>query len=209
MGPWLAILAVMTGVAIAKPWGAPTPDPAPSADREAALVRAATPTATPLASDDPESAAGAVASICFDPPSWRVATVERWHDQTIRVWRAIVPVAKAAGPDDQNVPVTHVVSEGVIELGWCAPVVGPTLANGSASIEVWRRTTGGSTALALTRRQPATEPSPYGALYGSPTARRAAVWNDGTYVFLHRDSGGQESWFAVDVQLRPSVNAAG
>lgn len=209
LGPWLAIVGVLTGLAIAKPWGIPPPPPPPSADRGAAVVRSAAATPARPATDDPRSAGPPVASICFDPPSWRVATVEHWHDRTIRVWRAIEPVPTATGPDDQQVPVTQVVSEGVIELGWCAPVIGPVQATGGASIEVWRRTPGGATAITVTRQQPASGPSAYGALYGSPTARGAGVWKDGTYVFLHRAPDGLESWFAVDLERRPSIDTSG
>jgi len=208
IGRWLAIVLAVLALAVVKPWSGPVTGS--SQDRAAmasvtAIARSRTPTGTPVPTVDPFSAGPEIASICLDPPSWRVATIERWHDQTIRVWRAIEPVATAAGPDDARVPVTSLVSEGVIELGWCAPVVAPIRTTGSAAVEVWRRTLDGASAVRVTSQRPESEASPYGDLYGPPTAPRAAVWNDGTYVFLHRAPGGQESWFAVAVELRPAT----
>lgn len=208
IGRWLAVVVVLLALALVKPW--------PGSGRDTAspgrlIAEGATPTNRTIASPSPSPTsdlltAGPIASTCLDPPSWRITTIERWHDRTIRVWRAIETVSGAAGPDDARVPVTSLVSEGVIELGWCAPVVVPIRADGAAAIEVWRRTPDGASTVNVTSRRPDSEASPYGDLYGPP-ARRAALWSDGTYVFLHRSPGGQESWFAVALERRPDVAA--
>jgi hypothetical protein len=155
------------------------------------------------------SAESAVESICFNPLSWRVATIERWRDQTIRVWRAIEPRTVATGPEDGRVPITPLVSEGVIELGWCAPVDGTTRIVGSAIVEVWRRTPTGAQPVTMSSQRPGPATSPYGALYGAPAAPVVMLWNDGTYVFHQRAPNGEESWFGVDLEQRPSTGTRG
>jgi hypothetical protein len=207
LGRWLVVVLAVLTVAVVKPWSGSANGEQrvgrPAADTNSAA--AGTTKTRPPAPTPPSLTAGAIASVCLDPPSWRLATVERWHDQTIRVWRAIEPVDTAGGPDDARVPVTSLVSEGVIELGWCAPVVAPVRTSGEAAIDVWRRTLDGAAAVRVTSLRPSSEASPYGDLYGPPAARRTALWNDGTYVFRHRAPGGQESWFAVAVALRPAT----
>ena len=120
LGRWLAILLTCLGVAIVKPWPATWTRVEEAADPVASGAERRSP-APPPASTGPLGTTPAATSICMDPPSWRLATVERWRDQTIRVWRAIEPISIAAGPDDDRVPITSLVTEGVIELGWCAP----------------------------------------------------------------------------------------
>ena len=207
LGRWAALAVLILVVAVVKPWGSTTirtPIRATPVHRvEAASPTHAAPTVNPFA------AGPVIASICLDPPSWRIATTERWRDQTIRVWRAMVPRAIATGPEDSRVPITSLVSEGVIELGWCAPVLGNVRISGDAAVEVWRRTADGASRITMTSQRPGPGTSPYGALYGSPAAPLAALWNDGTYVFHHRAADGEESWFGVDVERRPSTGSRG
>lgn len=208
---WAGAVALLLGLAIAKPWGGAPSPAAPSApasrDRAVAMSR-------PVATVDPYSAGSAIATICLDPSSWRIATIERWRDQTIRVWRAIEPRPSATGPEDDRVPITSLVSEGVIELGWCAPVLGTIRIAGNAAVEVWRRTAVGVLPVTLTSHRPGPGTSPYGALYGSPTAAvsaasAVALWNDGTYVFHQRAPNGDDSWFGVNLERRPSTGSQG
>jgi hypothetical protein len=210
VGRWLGLAALLIGVAVVKPWGAAGAPPYSSgaADRPEAIAAgraAATATPTPAGA----AAEAAIESICFNPLSWRVATVERWRDQTIRVWRAIEPRTAASGPEDRSVPITPLVSEGVIELGWCAPVDGTDRMSGNAIVEVWRRTPTGAQPVTMTSQRPGPATSPYGALYGSPSAPVATLWNDGTYVFHQRAPNGEENWFGVDVERRPSTGTRG
>jgi hypothetical protein len=207
------LIVLLLGLAIAKPWSGP--DDGPSGSPSAPVDRTASgqrngpaPLATSPAADD-ASLDSAVEAICFNPLSWRVATVERWRDQTIRVWRAIEPRAAAIGPEDGRVPIMPLVSEGVIELGWCAPAGETVRMSGTAVVEVWRRTATGASPVTLTSQRPGPTTSPYGALYGSPAAPQAALWNDGTYVFHQRAPSGEESWFGVELERRPSTGGRG
>ena len=216
IGRWAALVVILLVLAIVKPWGSngvPPVSPA-AADRAGTNPASVETTAQRTPAADAVSADAAVQSICFNPLSWRVATVERWRDQTIRVWRAIEPRAVATGPEDGRVPITPLVSEGVIELGWCAPVDGAVRLAGHAVVEVWHRTPTGAQPVTMTSQRPGPGTSPYGALYGSPAAAVSAasvvtLWNDGTYVFHQRAPNGDDSWFGVDLERRPSTGTRG
>lgn len=231
-GRWLMIAAIFLLVAIAKPWGGSEsaggggrngglPGGSPSFAASARALVTASPTVRPGAVE------AAVSAICLDPGGWRVASIELWRDQTIRVWRAIDPAATATGPDDPTIPVIVVVSEGLPELGWCAPVVEDHPAILPARLEAWRRTASGSAVIGLVRSRPVSGNSPFGALYAPPAvpATPAAPtdpesveahvrgssepvqaplhsWLDGTYVFRYSTAAGVEAWFAIHVELR-------
>ena len=204
VGMWLAVTLIALGVALVKPWAAGAPGGQP--DRAAAAAGAdvrSRPSAVP--SVRPDSAGPLVALFCLDPQSWRVATIERWRDQTIRVWRAIDPIASAAGPDDPRIPVFPIVSEGVTELGWCAPVIGLDRPEGAAAMEAWRRTPGGSVAIRTTSTRATGVGMSFGGLYLPPGDGDVDLWPDGGYVFRHHEPTGRERWFGVEVELRPST----
>ena len=233
-GRWVAIVVIALVVAIAKPWaGSQSADPDATggqpggrpSDAEGSLL---TPMPTPtvrIGSVEP-----AVSAFCLDPGGWRLASIELWRDQTIRVWRALEPAA-AIGPDDPTIPVIVVVSEGLPELGWCAPVIENDLPSRSATVKAWRRMASGSVSIRLDRSRPTDADSSFGALYGPPAtpaigAARAIPpdsesagadaggspnplpaptdsWVDGIYVFRYGTAEGFEVWFAVQVELRP------
>jgi hypothetical protein len=210
VGRWIGLAVLLIGVAILKPWGsAGAPAGSPAAANRPDGIAGGPAGATATATPDGYAAVGAVQSICFNPLSWRIATVERWRDQTIRVWRAIEPRTAATGPEDGRVPITPLVSEGVIELGWCAPFDGTTPMAGNAVVEVWRRTSDGAQPVTMSSQRPGPDTSPYGALYGAPAAPVVTLWNDGTYVFHQRAPNGEESWFGVEVERRPSTGTRG
>ena len=211
LGRWVGLAVLLLGVAIVKPWGSDTvpPGPATPAGRAHAIAGSGSVRAVAAPTVDTASAESAVEAICFNPLSWRVATIERWRDQTIRVWRAIEPRAIASGPEDGRVPITPLVSEGVIELGWCAPAGGLPRMAGNAVVEVWRRTPTGAQPVTMSSQRPGPGTSPYGALYGAPAASLVTLWNDGTYVFHQRAPNGEESWFGVDLERRPSTATRG
>ena len=130
VGRWLAITAVALAIVVAKPWSSPNAPRGAGADGAVTggpvggprNPSAAVPAAIP--STVAEGARQIVAAFCLEPSSWLIASVERWRDQRIRVWRALEPATAASGPDDPAIPIVTVVSEGLTELGWCAPVVG-------------------------------------------------------------------------------------
>lgn len=209
VGTWLAVTVLAVAIAFVKPWETEPPaSPTGGAVAEGrALASAAIRTApSPVQTLPPDSAGPLVAMFCLDPGSWRIATVERWRDQTIRVWRAIEPVAVASGPDDSRIPIFPVVSEGITELGWCAPVAGPDRPVGRATIEAWRRSLSGWVAIPTESTRPTGIGRSFGGMYAPPSiagAEAPELWPDGDYVFRYRELTGRERWFGVEVELRP------
>ena len=210
VGTWLAIVLAAVAIAVVKPWATEPPAaPSTGAVAEGRSVGATSdPAGLPSPTLRPDSAGPLVALFCLDPQSWRVATIERWRDQSIRVWRAIDPVGSASGPDDPRIPVFPVVSEGVTELGWCAPVVGADRPEGLAAIEAWHRTPDGPVAIPTTSTRATGAGTSFGGLYLPPGEEDAGLWADGVYVFRHHEPTGRERWFAVEVELRASTGTA-
>jgi hypothetical protein len=209
VGTWLAVTVLAVAIAFVKPWETePAPSPTGGAVAEGrANASAAVGTApSQVQTLLPGSAGPLVAKFCLDPGSWRIATVERWRDQTIRVWRAIEPVDAASGPEDARIPIFPVVSEGITELGWCAPVTGPQRPVGHATIDAWRQTLSGWVAIRTTSTRPTGIGSSFGGLYAPPEnadSEAPELWPDGDYVFRYREPTGRERWFGVEVELRP------
>jgi hypothetical protein len=201
VGLWLAVTVIALVTAVIKPWA--DEPPAGAAGPITTVVRANRSGPTPIPTVRLDSAGPLVALFCLDPESWRIATVERWRDQTIRVWRAIEPTAVASGPNDARIPVFPVVSEGVTELGWCAPVSGPDRPVGLATVEAWQRTAGRSVAIRTSGTRATGVGLSFGGMYSPPGGVDDVVWPDGSYVFRFREPTGRERWFAVEVELRP------
>jgi hypothetical protein len=208
---WLVIVVIALIVVLVKPWQAAGPGDggsvagAPRADAPLATNRLLEP--SPSSTDSPANRA--VAAFCLQPGSWLVASVERWRDQRIRVWRALSPASSARGPDDPSIPVVPVVSEGLTELGWCAPVSGPESPSAPVAITVWLRSVGGAAPIAVDSSRPASDRSALGELYRPPgrgPSSRAASWLPGTYVFRYREHDGRERWFAIAVEIRPRLS---
>jgi len=207
IGRWLTVAVIGLVVAIAKPWAADQPSAGEAGGLAAAVERYGGSSRSPVPTLAPDSAGPLVAAFCLDPESWRVATIERWRDQTIRVWRAIEPLAIASGPNDARIPVFPIVSEGVTELGWCAPVVGPDRPVGLATVEAWQRTPTGSVAIRTTSTRPTGIGLSFGGLYLPPGPPDTELWADGVYVFRYHEPAGRERWFAVEVERRPKPDA--
>jgi hypothetical protein len=161
----------------------------------------------------PRSAADeAVATICYEPLSWRTATIETWRDRTVRVWRAIDPVA-ASGPLDPAIPIVPAVGSRVAAIGFCAPIAGPDRPADTTTIEAWRRTqdgdggggASGAVPVDLRRLVPAGSSSPLGGLFGPPVTGTGASggWPAGVVVFRFgqpdRSPDPGAVWFGVEV----------
>ena len=147
-------------------------------------------------------------AFCLDRGQWLVVSVERRRDRTFRVWRALDPVPAATGPDDPAIPLVPVVSDGVLDLGWCAPAYGAERPSGDASVDAWRIGAAGAAPMTMTLRRPDEAASPFGALYAAPRrplSSRSATWPDGRYVFRHRTDDGVERWFSIEVVNRTAV----
>jgi hypothetical protein len=210
---WAVIATIILVVVIAKPWqgsvavgvgGASAPPAAGSTPSLAAL---------PSASDDP--AALRVAAFCLSTRAWLVATVERTvghaGDQRIRVWRVIEPAAGASGPDDPRIPEISIVSEGLTELGWCAPIAGADGPSPPVDMTTWVRSPAGATPVTLDSSRPQSDRTPYGAMYRPPgkgPSSKAASWPDAVYVFRYHEADGRERWFAIDIETRSASSAS-
>jgi hypothetical protein len=196
----VATLAVLL-LAIIKPWGAPAADP-----QTAARSTAAPPPRDERRTAPPTPSRGSRVAIdyCFEPGSWRVATVERWGEQVVRVWRAVDPVA-ATVPTDPGIPVSPVFADAVPEIGFCAPAVGPDQPSSPAVVTVWRVEGRRSSPLAVRQLRPGPgRPIEFGAMYAPVEGRSAAAtaWTDGRYVFRYRALGRAATrWFGVDIHI--------
>jgi len=100
-------------VLILKPWPESNPPAQPAVaggalrhpDAQEHVGALASPT------DQRDAADAVVSSFCLEPRLWLVASVERWRDQRISVWRAVEPATSASGPDDPTIPIVSFVTE--------------------------------------------------------------------------------------------------
>lgn len=218
---WLLLIIALVVLAVIKPWGSAGDlnDAGPPGVAQLGGVGAGS-SGLSLGQTSPPSpgqrdriqALGV--SFCLESRLWLVASVERWRDQHIRVWRAMEPAVGPIGPEDSTIPIVSVVSDGVTELGWCAPTVGADASPGSVDITVWRRSASIAAALNVESSRPASrfalDRSSFGDLYRPPTTAPSPdseVWPSGTYVFRYRRDG-QVRWFGVEVETRPARTPA-
>jgi hypothetical protein len=205
------VLAI--ALAIVKPWGeGPVATETSGRPRVAATgAEAAAPSARPT--DD--GGAELAAPVCLGASGWRIASLETWRDQDVRVWRAIEPIDDAQGPLDPAIPGVPVIALGVGGLGWCAPAYGPARPVGPARIEAWFITAGIAQKIGLRQIQPDHGTTPLAGLYVplAPCALTEAcapnqtrpvtqAWPAGRVVFLYEDrETGATEWFAANVEL--------
>jgi hypothetical protein len=209
---WAVIATVLLVVAVAKPWQSPD-DRASAGGPTAPPRRTAEPSVGVAPSGSDDTAALRVAAFCLSTRAWLVATVERTvghtGDQRIHVWRVIEPATSATGPDDPTIPEISIVSEGLTELGWCAPISGPEGPSPPVDMTSWVRSPTGATRVTLNSSRPQADRTPYGAMYRPPgkgPSSKAASWPDAIYVFRYHQADGRERWFAIDVETRPAAS---
>ena len=206
---WAIIAVVILVMVVTKPWqsaaGGSVPGSAAPTPR-----RSAEPTVTVSPSPTIDPDAPRVAAFCLDARTWLAASVERsvegTFDQQIRVWRAMEPATSASGPTDPAIPHVAIVSEGLTELGWCAPIVGNEAPGPPVEVSTWLRAPGGVRPITLDPSRPVADATPYGAMYRPPRtgpSSNSASWPDGSYVFRYREADGRVRWFAFDVETRP------
>jgi len=208
----LTVMALLVVLAILKPWGAG--DPVATAGPFVAAPTSVLITPTPT---EDRSAEGLASPICLGTGGWRIATLERWRTQDVRVWRAIEPITAATGPLDPSIPAVPIVADDVTALGWCAPAFGPGRPAGPTTVTAWSVRGGLATELKLRQLWPAEGTTPIAALYGpmtvcpeasnclpllpTPAPRR---WTTELVVFRHEDGAtGNVAWLAADVTILP------
>jgi len=204
------LVALVVGLALLKPWGTAGDPPSPGPPR---MVTAPTPAPTVLMID--QSAEGLAGPVCLGTGAWRVASVETWRDQDVRVWRAIEPVADASGPLDPAIPTAPLFGLEVQALGWCAPVYGQDRPVGPAEVDGWIVRNGVAHVLELRQVLPARGRTAYAGLYVpispcalgvpcAPAQTRFVVqrWEPGRVVFRYEDRGADTTfWFGADIEL--------
>ena len=188
-------------LAILKPWGIGSP---PGTPRPDVTVAATTVPLTPIPTED-RSADGLAAPICLGTGGWRIASLESWRTQDVRVWRAIEPIADATGPLDPAIPSVPIVAVRIAALGWCAPAFGPDRPVGPVNVTASFIRDDVASELALLQVHPTDGSTPIAALYvpllpgGVP-----GHWETGRVVFRYRDSGtGRVLWLAADITILP------
>ncbi|MEA2673848.1 MAG: hypothetical protein QOI92_1040, partial [Chloroflexota bacterium] len=156
LGVVIALLAVL----ILKPWTGGTPEPS----RFVSVASAAPATATPIPTED-RTADGLAIPVCLGSGAWRVASLETWQTQDVRVWRAIEPIADTTGPLDPAIPSVPIVAIELTALGWCAPAYGTDKPVGPAIVTAWTIHDGEALPLQLRQVRPAHDVTPIAALY--------------------------------------------
>jgi len=214
-----ALVALLVVLAFLKPWDAAgdTPTGPPLAIATTTVV----PTTRPI-DDSAEELAGPV---CLGASGWRIASLETWRDQDVRVWRAIEPVTDAAGPLDPAIPTVPLFGLEVQALGWCAPAFGAERPVGPAQVDGWIILDGIAHLLELRQVLPARGTTALAGLYvpvspcalGVPCAPAQTRfvtqrWETGRVVFRYEDRGAATAvWFGADVELsvaaEPSATA--
>jgi len=194
----VALIVAFLGLAIVKPWGG-TASPLRDHSRSPAPRSAA--------ADQPSGAAGptpvvdretAIADECHAPYGWRIVTNERWQGREVRIWWAVSPVTSKSA-FDPTIPYLSIVSDAILQLGYCAPLFGPDRPSSTEAVGIWRIDPGAQTAEAIhpTRIAPPFEDSLV-AIWAPPGSATAGEesWPTGRYVF---GVGGR--WFGVDLRI--------
>jgi hypothetical protein len=204
------VVALLVAIAVVKPWGG---DPGATSSRPPRIAPAATPAPTVRPTNNtPEGLAG---PICLGAGSWRVASLETWRTQDVRVWRAVEPIEDATTPLDPSIPSVPIVAVEIGALGWCAPAYGPDRPAGPARVTAWFNAPDGPVELALRQVRPPTGTTPIAALYlplgtcalavpcPSSNARSIPLaWVSGRVVFRYEDLGARRTaWFAADIMI--------
>jgi hypothetical protein len=206
----LGVVILLLVVAILKPWAGGTPEPT-------GLLAAGPPSSpeiTPIPTKD-RSAEGLANPICLGAGAWRVASLEMWRTQDVRVWRAITPITSATGPLDPAIPSVPIVAIQLRALGWCAPAFGDDMPVGPVTVTAWTVQGPAATPLQLRQVRPPDGVTPIAALYvpltlcPEPTicapllpAPVPRAWATERVVFRYQDAGtGRVDWFAADIEI--------
>jgi hypothetical protein len=190
--------------AIVKPWGS-TGDNANPNPRPAATFRPA-PSMPRPSSDLIELPYDVGIEQCFVGAAWRVFTVEQNSGERMRSWIGIEPRASAERPPVAAIPAIRLLTEHLDGMGFCTAFrIEPAV----VSVEAWRVDGAGDWApLELRRLESVQAPdAAIGAVFAPPSDEpdASAGWSRGRYVFSVREESGPARWFAVDVDVVPSL----
>jgi hypothetical protein len=213
----IAALALLLLVAIVKPWpghGGAGPAGSPSlSPRELVAAASVEPTSSsaPASSSAATSgsapssgsaaAADAAGALCLSPDSWWIVADDTELGRSVRTW-LVADVEYSAGPPARStIPVTTLLSRGVVRLGFCPPsgLGGPGVRDWSGTL--WRQGAGSAdpTQWRLAARWGPAAGSAGALAY--PVDHSAAAWPPGLY-FLEANSAGsdREAWLGLLIQ---------
>jgi hypothetical protein len=166
----LAVAIVLfVAIAIVKPWPQTLRPPAPVEPPRAVAAR---PTPQPTA-----DSLAALRSHCEEPLGWRVYSIERWADQTLRIWRSLQPAVSAVDATDPGIPAIP-LGPAVELVGYCSPWDGAERPPADSRLIAWLVPPGASAARATPLDLELIAPRPgsvLGGLFGSPMANRESV----------------------------------
>jgi hypothetical protein len=202
-GPHPPVLSVGTVLivgflllAVVKPWG---DEPAVRSEVASSAGPGPSVSATPSPTPSPAlSRADAIAAECRAPFGWRIVTHQHAPGRDLRIWWAISPVA-ADSAWDPSIPFLSIVSDSILDLGYCAPLFGPNRPASSGAVRVWRVDPANRTAELIAPRRIAPDfPDALVAVYAPPasTGSAASPWPTGRYLFTV-----DGRWFGVDLRI--------
>jgi hypothetical protein len=197
----LIIVALLVGgviVAVAKPWGDPTPrGGSPSSTADLAAV-------APTAASSPSPGPSAADAQCQVESGWRLSAIQVNDGRPVKTWYSVAP-ARANGPTDATIPTIRIYAESLLRLGYCVgPVAALSVVADHAS--AWRVSPGRPpmTILLVKAIDPGLDELELGVLFDpprGPTDVTARDWPAGRYVFAI-DTGSlpeDRLWFAADL----------
>lgn len=157
-----ATFVLFIAIAILKPWPDTARPPTPVEPRPVTGAEATPkPTADPLAE---------LRSHCEQPLGWRVYSIERWADQTLRIWRSLQPAPAAIDATDPRIPAIP-LGPAVEMAGYCSPWDGPERPPAGSRLLAWSIQAGTGTGRASQLDLDVVAPHPpnvLGALVGPP-----------------------------------------
>jgi hypothetical protein len=161
-GILVAAFVLFVAIAILKPWPDTARPSGPVAPRPAIGAEPTPqPTADPLAE---------LRSHCEQPLGWRVYSIERWTDQTLRIWRSFEPAPAVVDAADPRIPALP-LGPAVELAGYCSPWDGPERPPAGTRLLAWSIQAGAGTGRATPVELDVVAPHPQnvlGGLFGPP-----------------------------------------
>lgn len=205
----IAAGAVFVGLALVKPWPAPTAAPDPSSH-----PRRTAPSATAAAAES-EAGGGATTGSayfrqCFPTANWRLTAVQDDGSMAVRtVWPAAPSFAAVVAKKDS----VRVYGPDVQGIGFCAPGDERAVRVArAATVSLWRRDATGQIVPVNGARVIDQALAGEGEVYLAPPAPLAAdgAWPAGDYFFEIGQArpGSHVTWLALQVLAVPSRAAA-